>query len=56
MPPDETLASRIRMALRRARRVEEKKMFGGIALWSTQKICISVEQGPHHVPHRPCNP
>jgi TfoX/Sxy family transcriptional regulator of competence genes len=45
MPPDETLVNRVRTALGQNRRVEEKKMFGGIAFMVEGKMCVTVGQG-----------
>jgi hypothetical protein len=45
MPPDETLVNRVRAAIGKNRRVEEKKMFGGIAF-----MVEDARQGAHHVP------
>jgi TfoX/Sxy family transcriptional regulator of competence genes len=42
MPPDETLANRVRAALGQSRHVEEKKMFGGIAFMVEGKMCVSA--------------
>ena len=45
MPPDETLVNRVRTALGQNRRVEEKKMFGGIAFMVDGKMCVTVGKG-----------
>jgi TfoX/Sxy family transcriptional regulator of competence genes len=45
MPPDETLVNRVRTALGQSRRVEEKKMFGGLAFMVEGKMCVSVGKG-----------
>ena len=45
MPPDETLANRVRTAIGKNRRVEEKKMFGGIAFMVEGKMCVTVGKG-----------
>lgn len=42
MPPDETLVNRVRTAIGKSRRVEEKKMFGGIAFMVAGKMCVTV--------------
>jgi TfoX/Sxy family transcriptional regulator of competence genes len=39
---DDALATRVREALGSARRIEEKKMFGGITFMVRGKMCISV--------------
>lgn len=41
MPYDEALAKRVKAALRR-RRVEAKRMFGGITFMVRKKMCVSV--------------
>jgi TfoX/Sxy family transcriptional regulator of competence genes len=45
MPPDETLVNRVRTAIGKNRRVEEKKMFGGIAFMVDGKMCVTVSKG-----------
>ena len=45
MPPDETLVNRVRTAIGKSRRVEEKKMFGGIAFMVEGKMCVTVGNG-----------
>lgn len=45
MPPDETLVNRVRTAIGQSRRVEEKKMFGGIAFMVDGKMCVTVSKG-----------
>ena len=45
MPRDETLVNRVRTVLGQNRRVEEKKMFGGIAFMVDGKMCVSVGKG-----------
>jgi len=45
MPPDETLVNRVRTAIGQGLRVEEKKMFGGIAFMVEGKMCVSVGKG-----------
>ena len=45
MPPDETLADRVRTAIGKSRPVEEKKMFGGIAFMVDGKMCVTVGNG-----------
>jgi hypothetical protein len=47
MTHNEALQSRVRAALARTRRVEEKKMFGGITFMVNGKMCISV--GAHRL-------
>jgi len=47
MPYSEVLAERVRSALARVRRVEEKRMFGGIAFMVNGKMCINV--GPKRI-------
>lgn len=42
MPHDDALAKRVRAALGRARRIEEKKMFGGITFMVRGRMCVSV--------------
>ena len=42
MSYDQILANRIRAALASNRRVEEKKMFGGIAFMVQGKMCVTV--------------
>jgi TfoX/Sxy family transcriptional regulator of competence genes len=42
MPFDEVLASRVKAALGRSRRVETKRMFGGITFMVQGKMCVSV--------------
>jgi TfoX/Sxy family transcriptional regulator of competence genes len=44
MPPDETLVNRVRTALGQSRRIEEKKMFGGIAFMVDGKMCVTVSR------------
>ena len=45
MPFDLELASRVRAALEPARRVELKRMFGGITFMVQGKMCVSVGNG-----------
>jgi TfoX/Sxy family transcriptional regulator of competence genes len=45
MPPDETLVNRVRTAIGKNRRVQEKKMFGGIAFMVEGKMCVTVGKG-----------
>src|SRR5262245_30132932 len=45
MPPDETLLNRVRSAIGESHRVEEKKMFGGIAFMVEGKMCVTVGRG-----------
>src|SRR5215475_8458031 len=45
MPPDETLVNRVRTAIGKSLRVEEKKMFGGIAFMVERKMCVTVGKG-----------
>jgi TfoX/Sxy family transcriptional regulator of competence genes len=42
MAYDDALATRVRTALGTGRRIEEKKMFGGITFMVRGKMCISV--------------
>jgi TfoX/Sxy family transcriptional regulator of competence genes len=42
MPYDEALANRVKAALGQSRRIEEKKMFGGIAFMVGGKMCVTV--------------
>ena len=42
MAYDDVLASRVRTALGKARRIEEKKMFGGILFMVRGKMCVTV--------------
>jgi len=42
MAYNESLAQRVRAALARIPRVEEKKMFGGLAFMVNGKMCINV--------------
>jgi len=42
MPHDDVLAKRVRAALARAPRIEEKRMFGGITFMVRGRMCISV--------------
>lgn len=42
MPFDQALAARVKEALGRAPRVEEKRMFGGIAFMVRGKLCVTV--------------
>jgi TfoX/Sxy family transcriptional regulator of competence genes len=42
MPYDEALARRVKSALGRGRRIEEKRMFGGIAFMVRGKMCVTV--------------
>jgi len=42
MPYDDALAKRVKAALERTIRVEEKRMFGGIAFMVRGKMCVSV--------------
>jgi TfoX/Sxy family transcriptional regulator of competence genes len=42
MAYNESLAQRVRAALARIPRVEEKKMFGGLAFMVNEKMCINV--------------
>ena len=42
MAPDHALVGRVRAALERAVRVEEKRMFGGIVFMVGGKMCVSV--------------
>lgn len=44
MPVNESLASRVRAALAPTRRVEEKRMFGGLAFMVDGKMCVTVGQ------------
>jgi TfoX/Sxy family transcriptional regulator of competence genes len=45
MPYDENLANRVREVLGRGRRVEEKRMFGGLTFMVRGKMCVSVGKG-----------
>jgi TfoX/Sxy family transcriptional regulator of competence genes len=42
MPFDQALAARVKEALGRPPRVEEKRMFGGIAFMVRGKLCVTV--------------
>ena len=42
MPPDEALVNRVRTALGRNRRVEEKKMFGGMGFLLNGNLLVGV--------------
>jgi TfoX/Sxy family transcriptional regulator of competence genes len=42
MAYDDVLASRVRTALGSARRIEEKRMFGGMTFMVRGKMCVSV--------------
>ncbi len=42
MAYDEVLASRVKAALGRTRRIEEKRMFGALAFMVAGKMCVSV--------------
>jgi TfoX/Sxy family transcriptional regulator of competence genes len=42
MAYDNALANRVRRALGSARRIEEKKMFGGITFMVRERMCVSV--------------
>ena len=42
---DDTLVSRVRGALGRTCRVEEKRMFGGVAFMVQGKMCVSAGKG-----------
>ena len=42
MAYDDVLASRLRTALGPSRRIEEKKMFGGLMFMVRGKMCVSV--------------
>ena len=42
MAYDDVLASRVRKALGPSRRIEEKKMFGGLMFMVSGKMCVSV--------------
>jgi TfoX/Sxy family transcriptional regulator of competence genes len=42
MAYDDVLVTRVRRALSSARRIEEKKMFGGITFMVRGKMCVSV--------------
>jgi TfoX/Sxy family transcriptional regulator of competence genes len=42
MPYDQGLANRVKAALGSSRRVEEKRMFGGITFMVRGKMCVSV--------------
>jgi TfoX/Sxy family transcriptional regulator of competence genes len=44
MPYDEGVANRVREALGRSRRVEEKRMFGGVTFMVQGKMCVSVRK------------
>ncbi len=44
MRRDDTLVDRVRVALGRISRVEERKMFGGTAFLVRGKICVSARQ------------
>jgi TfoX/Sxy family transcriptional regulator of competence genes len=45
MSTDDPLVQRVRSAMTRASRVEEKKMFGGITFMVDGKMCVSVARG-----------
>jgi TfoX/Sxy family transcriptional regulator of competence genes len=45
MPYDEGLANRLREALGGRRRLEEKRMFGGLTFMVRGKMCVSVGKG-----------
>jgi TfoX/Sxy family transcriptional regulator of competence genes len=42
VPANESLASRVRAALASTGRVEEKRMFGGLAFMVDGKMCVTV--------------
>jgi len=42
MPYDENLAARVRRALARQRKVEEKKMMGGLTFMVNGKMCVGI--------------
>lgn len=42
MPYDDAPANRVKAALGCTRRVEEKRMFGGITFMGRRKMCVSV--------------
>lgn len=42
MAYDESLANRVRAALGNARRVQERRMFGGLVFMVRGKMCVSV--------------
>ncbi len=42
MTRDDSLADRVKAALARIRRVEQKRMFGGITFMVRGKMCVSV--------------
>ncbi|MGI8889880.1 MAG: TfoX/Sxy family protein [Chthoniobacterales bacterium] len=42
MAANEELAERVRRALARRQKVEEKRMFGGIAFMANGKMCVTV--------------
>lgn len=42
MPYDEALANRVKAALGRGRRIEERKMFAGLTFMVRGKMCVSV--------------
>ncbi len=42
MPYDDALARRVKAALGSTRRVEEKRMFGGLTFMVRGKMCVSV--------------
>jgi TfoX/Sxy family transcriptional regulator of competence genes len=44
MAYDEKLADKIRLALAHVKKVEEKKMFGGIAFMVNGKMCLGVDK------------
>lgn len=44
MAYDETLAQRIRKAFKRQKRVEEKKMMGGLTFMVNNKMCVGVHE------------
>src|SRR6185295_9085293 len=44
MAYNEELAARIRQALKGTRKVEEKRMFGGIAFMVNGKMCLGVDK------------
>ncbi len=45
MPPVDALKSRVKEALARIPRVEEKKMFGGTTFMVRGRMCVSVGKG-----------
>jgi TfoX/Sxy family transcriptional regulator of competence genes len=44
VPANESLASRVRAALAPMGRVEEKRMFGGLAFMVDGKMCVTVRE------------